>query len=137
MEVQLNLLDVEPEYMDLGATDSYHRRRALWFPKPAPDGRLGTVRIICQKGKNPGASDCVDNYGVQENTADPIPGCREFLLLNDTDPIEEGEVRDEVYKVLVTAHAEGCTCRAGLSRRNAGKCKHCAVVRKLIDEGKL
>lgn len=125
---------------ELGATLTYSSRRYCWVPTEpatAPDNRIGTLTLVCQKGKRGRASDDVDSYGVQEDgETDYPPGVRGFYLKNDTDPIQ-----DEVYLVVVGTDAGGqvherCRCKAFLCKVPQ-PCKHRDAMNKLIEDGVL
>lgn len=122
-------------YFDLGPTATYRRRRAGWFPGRGDrgDDRIGTLRIVLQKGKQPRDSDDVDEYGLQEELGTDVPlGARSFLLRNDTDFEQPDVYRAVIYPAFPTASQ--CTCRAGSCRLD---CKHTAAMAAIVAAGLL
>lgn len=123
----------EPRTFDLGKTLTYKGgRRVGWYPATGAEGdcRVGTARIVCQRGRRPGDSDSVDEYGVSEETCFPLreDGWREFLIVNDTDSTQPDVV-------LVGEPGATCTCKASLCR--VPNCKHIAAISRLLAEGLL
>ncbi len=127
----------EVRTFQLPPTATYRRRRFTLIPGdrafPDSDGRVATVRIVQERAKRASDSAEVDEYGVQP---DPDPSglnARVFLVRNDTAPASEGEVRSEIYRVVVGT-AASCNCRAG----SAGLvCKHAAALKTLVEENLL
>lgn len=128
----VNATTAQPRYFDLGSTASYSRRRAGWFPgSGGGDARCGTLRLVMElEGRSADATE-VDVYAVQEQVqTPPLPGVREFLLLNETD-----DSQDDVYGVTcVWGVVVKCTCRAGKCRL---VCKHSDSINRLIAESLL
>lgn len=123
---------------DLGATKSYYSRRFAWIALDgAADHRLGSLSIVCQKGKWGRPSDDIDTYGVQEDESTGYPqGVRGFYLKNDTDPDQH-----EVYLVVVGSDPTGlvheeCGCKA-YQCKVPSKCKHLSAIEKLVEDGVL
>lgn len=110
------MIATEPKYVTLPPTASYARRRVGWFAG-GTDGRLGTMRIVIQKGKKPADSDPVDEYAVWEQPA--APGERAFVLVK-----EDGS---DIYRCLLGKRWASCSCEAGKRNR---ECKHVAALRE-------
>jgi hypothetical protein len=119
----------------LPATATYARRDYVWVPASGgayADGRIGSLTLVLQRSRRPGAKVETDTYGVDEELDRPLPaGVRAFLLANDTDPEQP-----DVYRCVVGSDAGGlvhdrCACRAG----EVGKtCKHLDAINTLVTD---
>jgi hypothetical protein len=112
--------------IDLPPTATYARREVFWIPGDEPGE--GTLTIRLWKGRRGGSRCDADRYQIQEEAC-AYPGCRSFLILNETDDTQE-----DVYRCRVGA-MPGCSCKAGLVHRH--ECKHVAAVAALTEEGLL
>ena len=121
----------------IGGTKSYYDRRYVWVPcENHPDGRIGSLTIICQKGKWGRPSDDSDTYGVQDAHGKFPNGVRGFFLKNDTD-----DSQPDIYECIVGSDDSGlvhdrCTCPASQCRVPT-PCKHKSVLSELISLGHL
>ena len=122
----------------LPPTKTYVRRDYVWFPADFAafkDGRIGSLTLVMQASRRPGARVETDTYGVDEEPNAGCPsGVRSFLLVNDTDAGQP-----DVYRCVVGSDAGGlvfdkCTCKAGLCKLI---CKHADALNHLIAEGVL
>lgn len=125
-----------PVYVELPPTATYRRRRAGWFPGAGEhtDGRIGTLRIVCQFGKRPADRDHVDEYGVATEPHFLIGFATRYCAFVLT---RDGATDPTVYRCGIRPDVPGfdlCTCPAGAAKT---PCKHAASVRALLNAGVL